>query len=70
VRALGDILRTVFIVIVASAATLFVVQNLDQMEINFLTWSLQAPRFIGVLTSLVLGVAVGLVLRGGRRKPH
>ncbi|MEZ5962077.1 MAG: hypothetical protein R3C30_16885 [Hyphomonadaceae bacterium] len=69
-RAVGDILRTIFIVLVASAATLFVVQNLDLMEINFLTWSLQAPRFIGVLTSLFLGVAVGLILRSGRRKAH
>jgi uncharacterized integral membrane protein len=46
----------------------FVVQNLAPMEINFLTWSLQAPRFIGVLVSLLLGVAVGMSLRAFRRR--
>jgi uncharacterized integral membrane protein len=65
---IADILRTVFIVLVACAVTLFVVQNLAPMEINFLTWSLQAPRFIGVLVSLLLGVAVGMSLRAFRRR--
>jgi uncharacterized integral membrane protein len=44
------------------------VQNLAPMEINFLTWSLQAPRFIGVLSSLLLGAAVGYLLRIPKRK--
>ena len=69
-KLIADILKTAFIVLVASAATLFVVQNLAPMEINFLTWSLQAPRFIGVLVSLLLGVAVGYLLRTPRRRPH
>ncbi len=60
---LFDIFRTVFIVLVAIALTLFVVQNLAPMEINFLTFSLQAPRFIGVLVSLLLGVALGMMLK-------
>jgi len=69
---IGHVLRTLFIVLVASATTLFVVQNLAPMEINFLTWSLQGPRFIGVLTSLVLGVLVGVILCTwrGRTRPH
>jgi uncharacterized integral membrane protein len=67
-RLVSDILKTLFIVLVASAATLFMVQNLAPMEINFLTWSLQAPRFIGVLSSLLLGAAVGYLLRIPKRK--
>jgi uncharacterized integral membrane protein len=61
-KQIGAFMRTAFIVLVAICATLFVVQNLAPMEINFLGWSLQAPRFMGVLISLALGVGVGWII--------
>lgn len=68
-HTLALVLRTVFIALVAGATTLFVVQNLAPMEINFLTWSFQAPRFIGVAMSLLVGVLLGLVLRWTPQRP-
>jgi uncharacterized integral membrane protein len=65
---ISALLRTLFIVIVAVGATLFVVQNLAPMEIDFLVWSLHAPRFLGVLISLVLGIAVGWIIGAWPRK--
>jgi hypothetical protein len=59
---IGSLLRTAFIVLAAVCITLFVVQNLAPMEINFLGWSLQAPRFVGVLISFALGIAVGWII--------
>ncbi len=61
-KQIGSLLRTAFIVLAAVCVTLFVVQNLAPMEINFLSWSLHAPRFVGVLISFVLGIAVGWIV--------
>jgi uncharacterized integral membrane protein len=70
-KQIGGFLRSAFIALVAVCATLFVVQNLAPMEINFLGWSLQAPRFVGVLISLLLGVAVGWTIGAWpRQKKH
>lgn len=61
-QQIGSFLRTVFIVLAAVYITLFVVQNLTPMEINFLGWSLLAPRFVGVLIAFALGVCVGWII--------
>lgn len=61
-KQIGSFLRTAFIVLVAVCVTLFVVQNLAPMEINFLGWSLFAPRFVGVLIAFVLGTCVGWII--------
>jgi uncharacterized integral membrane protein len=60
-QQIGSFLRGAFLVLVAVAGTLFVVQNLAPMEVHFLAWSLRAPGFICVMISLMLGFAAGWI---------
>jgi uncharacterized integral membrane protein len=59
-----DLLRTAFIVLVASALTIFVLQNFDTMNVTFLGWSGEAPRALIVFISVFVGVVLGWIIRG------
>jgi uncharacterized integral membrane protein len=67
-KQIGAFLRSAFLVLVAVAATLFVMQNLAPMEVHFLAWSLRAPAFVCVLISLLLGGCAGWIMGAWPKK--
>lgn len=65
-KGILDFARIVFVVLLASALTIFVVQNFGTIDITFLAWSGAAPNAFIVLSSVLVGAALGWLLRGGR----
>ena len=59
--------RTTMIVVLAVLLTLFVVQNLAPTEVNFMAWSIEAPRAVSVLASMAIGLAFGFLASTFRR---
>lgn len=54
-------------------ALIFVIQNLETVQVNFLLWTVQMPRAVMLLLVFIAGaVTAWLVatLRGGERRPH
>jgi len=54
-------LKYVFVAVLASAITLFALQNSDQTKIRFLVWSLEG---VPLATVILVSVAAGVVLVG------
>ncbi len=54
-------------------ALIFVIQNLETVQVNFLLWTVQMPRAVMLLLVFLAGaVTAWLVatLKGGERRPH
>ncbi len=52
-----------------SLLTLFVLQNLATIEINFLFWSFQTHRFLIIAFSVLTGVVIGMLF-SSHTKPN
>jgi len=53
-------------IIIGILVIIFMVQNMEVVEISFLPWSIHLPRAIMILIVFALGSAVGYVVRGIR----
>ncbi|WP_284274185.1 LapA family protein [Mesorhizobium huakuii] len=61
----GDMMRKVGLTIafvLTGMAVLFALQNMTQIELTFLFWTLQTRRFVVVIASVMAGIAVGISL--------
>ena len=47
---------------------IFMVQNVEVVDITFLAWTMNLPRAIMILIVFVLGIGVGYVARGIRAR--
>lgn len=61
-RSLTGLVRSVLIGLIALAVTVFVIQNLAPIEVQFIVWSVHVPRAFGLLAGVALGVALGLLI--------
>ncbi len=66
-------LKLIFAYAIGILALIFVIQNLENVQVNFLLWTVQMPRAVMlVLVFLAGAVTAWLVatLRSGDRRPH
>ncbi len=66
-------LKLIFAYAIGILALIFVIQNLETVQVNFLLWTVQMPRAVMlVLVFLAGAVTAWLVatLRSGDRRPH
>lgn len=64
------LIRTIWIILLTAAATLFCVQNLTTIEIVFISWSIAAPRALVFFILLAVGFVVGFLAHALRpRQP-
>jgi len=69
------IVRLVILGVVAAAAVAFIFQNTRNVEVSFLFLAGEAPLYVVIVISMVLGallalIGVGLRRRAKRRKRH
>jgi uncharacterized integral membrane protein len=55
-------------IIIGILVIIFMVQNVEVVEITFLPWSIHLPRAIMILIVFVLGMGAGYVVRGVRSR--
>ena len=55
-------------IIIGILVIVFMVQNVEVVDITFLAWTMHLPRAIMILIVFVLGIAVGYVARGFRAR--
>jgi uncharacterized integral membrane protein len=55
-------------IIIGILVIIFMVQNVEVVEIAFLPWTISIPRAIMILIVFVLGIGVGYVARGIRTR--
>jgi uncharacterized integral membrane protein len=56
-------------IIIGIIVIVFMVQNVEVVEVSFLTWSVSIPRAIMILIVFVVGIGLGFVVRSiGYRK--
>jgi len=55
-------------IIIGILVIVFMVQNVEVVDISFLAWSMHLPRAIMILIVFVLGIGVGYVARGVRTR--
>lgn len=73
VSRLRSFLRTLALVMITIALTVFTLQNLAPLEVRFITWTARAPSAVIIVVIFVLGAAFGFMahaLRPGRRAPR
>jgi putative membrane protein len=58
--------RKSMLVIVAVLLTIFVLQNIATIQVNFLTWSMAIPSSLAILLVFGLGLASGYLLHAVR----
>ena len=54
--------RFVVILLLLGLVSLFSVQNVAPVELNFFVWSFQSRRIIVIGTSLIIGLAIGWLM--------
>ena len=55
-------------IIIGILVIVFMVQNVEVVDISFLAWSMHLPRAIMILIVFVLGIGAGYVARGVRTR--
>lgn len=62
--------RTLALVVITIAVTVFTLQNLAPLEVRFLTWTVQAPSAVIILVIFALGAVFGFTVSALRpRRP-
>ncbi|MGD8780154.1 MAG: LapA family protein [Ignavibacteria bacterium] len=56
-------LKKILVVVLIIFTMIFTIQNVDAIEVNFLSYSVKMPRAFILLITLLIGVAVGLLLK-------
>jgi uncharacterized integral membrane protein len=59
--------RTIVFVILLVVILLFVVQNTQVVEVQFVLWKVSMSRALMLLGALLIGIVIGLLARGQRR---
>ena len=61
-------LRPILLVVLVGLVLVFAVQNVANVEVQFLIWSIAMPRAILIAVVFALGVLIGWILHGLRRR--
>lgn len=62
--------RPILLVVLLGTVLVFAVQNVADVEVQFLLWSMAIPRAILILVVFALGVLLGWVLHSLHRRRH
>ena len=57
-------MRLIGVLVLITLATIFIVQNVEVVELRFLFWKVSMSRALMFVFLLLIGVAAGWVLRG------
>ena len=63
-------LRPILLVVLLGTMLVFAVQNVADVEVQFLLWSLAMPRAILIMVAFALGVLLGWILHSLHRRRH
>jgi putative membrane protein len=63
-------LRPILLVVLLGTVLVFAVQNVADVEVQFLLWSLAMPRAILIMVAFALGVLLGWILHSLHRRRH
>jgi uncharacterized integral membrane protein len=63
-------LRFILGILFGLVAVMFIIQNTEVTDVQFLAWSVSLPRAFMYLILLIIGLALGWIIRsiGSRRK--
>ena len=65
-------LKPALLIVLVALGILFALQNVADVEVQFLLWSVTLPRAILILVVLALGIVIGVILHSihvRRRQP-
>ncbi len=54
--------RPALLIVLVAVGILFALQNVADVEVQFLLWSVTLPRAILILVVLALGIVIGVIL--------
>ena len=60
--------KAVTIIVIAALLIIFMAQNAEVLQINFLLWSFQTRRIALIVVVLILGVLIGRLTAGWPRR--
>jgi uncharacterized integral membrane protein len=63
-------LRPILLLVLLGTVLVFAVQNVADVEVQFLLWSLAMPRAILIMVVFALGVLLGWLLHSLHRRRH
>jgi uncharacterized integral membrane protein len=56
--------RPILLIVLIGIGVVFAIQNVADVEVQFLLWSIALPRAILILAVLALGMLIGWILHG------
>ena len=56
--------KVVTIIVISALVLIFMVQNSEVLQVNFLLWSFQTSRIALIVISLVAGILIGRLTAG------
>ena len=56
--------KMITLLVLVSLATVFILQNMSVVELHFLVWQMSMSRALMFLLLVLVGVAIGWLLRG------
>jgi len=56
--------RPILLIVLIGIGVIFAIQNVADVEVQFLLWSVSLPRAILILVVLALGMLIGWILHG------
>lgn len=64
-------LKPILLIVLVGIGVLFALQNIAEVEVQFLFWSVALPRAILILAVLALGMLIGWILHSvhARKRP-
>jgi uncharacterized integral membrane protein len=68
--AMHPALRPILLVVLLGAILVFAIQNVADVEVQFLLWSFAMPRAILIMVVFALGVLLGWLLHSLHRRRH
>ena len=60
---LRDNFRLVSLLTLLGLWLLFLLQNMEQVQVSFLFWSFSTPRILLLLSTMCVGIVIGLIIR-------
>lgn len=65
-------LKPILLIVLIGIGVLFALQNIAEVEVQFLIWSVALPRAILILAVLALGMLIGWILHSfhARKQPE
>ena len=59
-------LKPTLLIVLVALGIVFALQNVADVEVQFLLWSVTLPRAILILVVLTVGIVIGVILHGIR----